>query len=436
MISPPPGRPPLAPPGDPWRAVALAALAVAALSRPGALWSLRQLAREPVAAEVRAPEPRGRGPELPPLRSLAAASFADLEGWSADGAGAALAAFRVSCADGVERTGDLGALAAEALAAVCARVAGVPAGDDAAARAFFEREFAPWTIGDRDDREGLLTGYYEPELAGSRARRPPYLHPLYLAPDDRMIVDLGEFRRDLAGRKITGMIRRGRFRPYWDRAEIEGGALKGRRLELVWVADPVALFFLQIQGSGRVRLPDGKVVRVGYAAQNGHDYTAIGRVLVDRGELAKEEVSLQTIRAWLRAHPDGAEELMNQNRSYVFFRALPGDAPLGAEGVELAAGRSIAIDDAWLPYGLPVWIDSTTPAVPELGRAEGPLRRLVVAQDTGGAITGPVRADLFLGPGEEAEQIAGRMKQPLRAWLLWPRAAPPPPATPAEPRAR
>ena len=176
-----------------------------------------------------------------------------------------------------------------------------------------------------------------------------------------MIVDLGEFKRDLEGRKVTGMIRRGRFRPYWDRAEIEQGALRGRRLELLWVADPVALFFLQIQGSGRVRLPDGKVVRVGYAAQNGHDYTAIGRTLIDRGELAKEEVSLQTIRAWLRAHPEGAEELMNQNRSYVFFRPLPGNAPLGAEGVELTPGRSAAIDDAWLPYGLPLWLDSTVP---------------------------------------------------------------------------
>ena len=183
----------------------------------------------------------------------------------------------------------------------------------------------------------------------------------------------------------------------------------------------MALFFLQIQGSGRVVLPDGTLVRVGYAGQNGRDYTAIGKVLIERGDLTKDGVSLQTIRAWLRAHPERADEVMNQNRSYVFFRVLPGDEPLGAAGVELTAGRSLAVDDAFLPYGVPLWLDATTPDVPELGRIAAPLDRLVVAQDTGGAITGPVRADLFLGPGREAEQTAGRMKQPLRLWLLLPR---------------
>jgi membrane-bound lytic murein transglycosylase A len=286
----------------------------------------------------------------------------------------------------------------------------------------------PWAIGNHGRREGLLTAYYEPELAGERHRRGRFVHPLYLAPPDRQVVDLGEFRRDLAGRKITGLVRHGRFRPYWDRAEIERGALAGRRLELVWVDDPVALFFLQIQGSGRVRMPDGTVLRVGYAGQNGHEYTAIGKVLVERGELTLGEVSLQSIRTWLRAHPERAAEVMNANRSYVFFRASSGRSPVGAQGVELTAGRSVAVDPTFLPWGLPIWLESTLPAVPELGRGqEAPLARLVVGQDSGGAIRGPVRADLFLGPGEAAEQTAGRTKQPLRLWLLWPKRLPPPP---------
>jgi membrane-bound lytic murein transglycosylase A len=270
---------------------------------------------------------------------------------------------------------------------------------------------------------GLLTGYYEPELRGSRTKKGAFRYPLYLTPNDRLVVDLGEFKRDLAGRKITGIVRGGRFRPYWDRGEIERGALRGRRLEFLWVDDPVALFFLQIQGSGRVELPDGSLVRVGYSGQNGHDYTAIGRVLIDAGELAAETVSLQTIRDWLRAHPERAGAVMDRNRSYVFFRVLPGAAPEGSSGVELTAGRSLAVDDAFLPYGVPIWIDSVAPPIPPLGRAETPLRRLVVAQDTGGAITGPVRGDLFLGPGREAEELAGRMKQPVRFWLLLPRGA-------------
>lgn len=431
MSAPPADRPPLARPGNPWRTAAITAAALALAAFAVAFWALGELGREPAAVEVRPP-----GPEFPPvpaedLRTLSRASFERLPGWPGSGLARALAAFGASCADGTaDGGGDLGPLAAPSLAGVCARSKSVAAGDDAAARAFFEASFEPWHIANRGEPEGLLTGYYEPELAGDRRRRGPFRHPIYLDPKDRQVVDLGEFKKELAGRKIVGLVRGGRFRPYWDRSEIERGALAGRGLEMLWVDDPVALFFLQIQGSGRVRLPDGSIVRVGYAAQNGHDYTPIGRVLIERGELAREEVSLQTIRAWLRSNPSEAEELMNANRSYVFFRVLPGESPVGAEGVELTAGHSIAVDPRFVPYGLPVWIESTLPAAPEIGRArEAPIARLTIAQDTGGAIRGPVRADLFLGPGAEAEATAGRMKQPLGAWLLWPRGAPPPPAT-------
>jgi membrane-bound lytic murein transglycosylase A len=417
--------------GNPWRTAALAAAAIALAALAVAFWALGQVRREPVAIPVEGLGPPGPQPELPPLRTLQPARFTDLPGWRSDPVEESLEALVASCTRGFQLGGGGFGAGGESLrsavAQVCDRARSVPRDDAAAARSFYEASFLPYAVGDREDREGLLTGYYEPELAGDRRRRGRFVHPLYLAPADRMVIDLGEFKRDLAGRKVTGMIRGGRFRPYWDRAEIEAGALRGRGLEMLWVDDPVALFFLQIQGSGRVRLPDGKLVRVGYSGQNGHDYTAIGKVLVERGAMTMAEVSLQSIRAWLAAHPAEAASVMDANRSYVFFRVLPGASPVGAQGVELTAGRSLAVDPAFLPYGLPLWLASTTPVVPELGRsAESPLERLVVAQDTGGAIRGPVRADLFLGPGREAEQIAGRMKQPLRLWLLWPKDAPPP----------
>jgi membrane-bound lytic murein transglycosylase A len=400
-----------------------------------AWWALGTAASGPVAIPIAGLGPPGPRPPGPPVRTLRRTDFAELAGWSADPMAPALTAFVASCARGTKGSGDGLSTALEpVLGAVCAAARAVPRGDDAAARAFFEREFSPWAVGDRGRAEGLLTGYYEPELAGDRRRHGPYVHPLYYAPADRMVLDLGQFRRDLAGRRITGMIRGGRFRPYWDRAEIEAGALRGRGLELVWVADPVALFFLQIQGSGLILLPDGSRMRVGYSGQNGHDYTAIGRVLVERGELAPEAVSLQTIRAWLEAHPREAESVMDANRSYVFFRRLEGDAPVGAEGTELTPERSLAVDPSFLVYGLPLWLESTLPPAPEVGRSgEAPLATLAVAQDTGGAIRGPVRADLFLGAGAAAEATAGRMKQALRLWLLWPRAAAPPDAPPQEP---
>ena len=395
-------------------------MAVAALVV--ALWALARLASGPLAVAVR---PGATLPLAPPpdRLELVPASFDELPGWQGDRIVEALPALTRSC-----RTGPGGAATVVPIAGdraawtrFCGALAALPAGDEAALRTLVERELRPFAVTNHGVREGLLTAYYEPELHGSRHRTGKFVHPLYLAPRDQEVVDLGDFKRDLAGRRIVGIVRHGKFRPYWDREEIEKGALHGQHLEFLWVDDPVALFFLQIQGSGRVVLPDGTLVRVGYAGQNGRDYTAIGKVLIERGDLTKDGVSLQTIRAWLRAHPERADEVMNQNRSYVFFRVLPGDEPLGAAGVELTAGRSLAVDDAFLPYGVPLWLDATTPDVPELGRIAAPLDRLVVAQDTGGAITGPVRADLFLGPGREAEQTAGRMKQPLRLWLLLPR---------------
>jgi membrane-bound lytic murein transglycosylase A len=400
-----------------------------------ALWVLLQ---EPEPG----PEPPGieAPPEPPPAPELAlvAAAFDDLPGWAEDDLAEALPALLASCGvlarralgDPVGPDGLAGSAGdwREPCAAVTRLGAGGAGAGAAALRALLEERFRPWSATDRGDPEGLFTGYYEPSLRGSRRRYGRYQTPLHTRPGELVEVDLGEFRDDLAGRRIAGRVEAGRLRPFADRSAIERGALSGRGLELVWVDDPVDAFFLQIQGSGRIELEDGSVVRLGYAAQNGHPYVAIGRELVDRGDLALEEVSMQSIRAWLEAHPGEAREVMAVNASYVFFRVLEGPGPLGSLGVPLTPGRSLAVDAGFLPLGAPLWLDARAPHAPA-GAAEPagdrPLRRLVVAQDTGGAIRGPVRGDVFWGPGERAEVLAGYMKHPGRLWLLLPRGVDP-----------
>ncbi len=276
-------------------------------------------------------------------------------------------------------------------------------------------------------RIGLFTGYFEPLLRGSRRRSDRYDVPLYARPSDLVMVDLGRFRDDLRGRRVAGRVRGGALDAYDDRRAIAAGALANRGLELVWVDDAVDAFFLEIQGSGRIELDDGTVLRVGYAAQNGHPYHAIGRTLVELGELELADASLQSIDAWLRANPDRAREMMAKNRSYVFFREIRGEGPVGAQGVALTTERSLAVDRRYLPLGVPVWLDAMVPAA----SPEGPDERrqwLLVAQDTGGAIRGAVRGDVYWGSGERAKSIAGRMAHRGRYWALVPRAVVAPPA--------
>ncbi len=346
--------------------------------------------------------------------------FADLPGWTGDRHAEALSALLRSCTKpiryptqakgGTERFGR-----AEDWRSVCREAAGIPVGDDAAARTFFERRFRPFQALGEDGEAGLITGYYEPELAGARRRSDAYQVPLYTRPGDLVTVNLSEFGSGLGDERLAGRVENGRLRPYHSRARIVDGALAGEGTEIVWVADPIAAFFLQIQGSGRIRLPDGEIVRLGYAATNGRPYTAIGRVLVAEGALAREEVSLQSIRAWLHANPDQQRRVMDRNESYVFFREVPGEGPIGTHGVPLTPGRSLAVDFRLMPLGVPLWIDTVDPL--DIGR---PLRRLVVAQDTGGAIRGAVRGDLFWGAGQEAEERAGRMRSPGRYYVLLP----------------
>lgn len=366
--------------------------------------------------------------EKPAARlTLRPASFADLPGWSVDRTADALPALLKSCDRLAKQPADR-ALGPNGMmgrigdwTGPCAVIAKLPAGDHVALRRAVEELFQPWAAGDNGNEEGLFTGYYESALRGSLKRQGKYQTPLYKRPSDLVMVDLGEFRPNLKGERIAGRVVDGQLKPYADRRSIEAGALGGKGLELLYVDDPVDAFFLQIQGSGRVTLPDGSQIRVGYDGQNGQPYFAIGRELVARGALAKEDVSMQSIRAWLEANPSKAADVMNTNPSFVFFRRLEGEGPLGAQGVALTPGRSLAVDRTFIAYGVPVWLDAADPV-----QAKARVRRLLVAQDTGGAIRGPVRGDVFWGHGADAEQRAGLMKSSGRYWLLLPKGVTPP----------
>jgi membrane-bound lytic murein transglycosylase A len=352
--------------------------------------------------------------------------FDRLPGWGQDHPAEALAPFVAGCARMGDNLGGSGEAAvrggnAAGWAAACNAARVVRPGDDAAARAFFEANFQPYAVAADGRETGLFTGYYEPEVRGSRSPGAGYDVPLLSRPTDLVQIDLGAFAEDLKGRRIGGRINGGNMVPYYDRSEIVGGALRGKRLELIWLANPVDAFFLQIQGSGRVRLPDNRVARVTYSGQNGRPYVAIGKVLAERGAIPLEQVSMQSIRSWLDSHPAEAADVMDRNPSYVFFRELTGvraeDGPPGALGAALTPGRSVAVDRSYIPLGAPVFLDTTDPVKGQ------PIQRMMVAQDLGGAIKGPVRADIFFGWGHDAEEVAGRMRGTGREYLLLPKAA-------------
>lgn len=292
----------------------------------------------------------------------------------------------------------------------------------AGARRFFESRLQPWQVlnGDGSDR-GLVTGYYEPLLHGSRTRGKPYLYPVLGVPADLLTVDLGAAQPDVKNLRLRGRLQGNKVVPYYSRAEIAAREKEYADRTLLWVDDPVELFFLQVQGSGRVKLTDGSTTRLAYADQNGHVYQSIGRRLVDRGELTLEQATMPGIKHWARNHPNRVTELLNVNPSYVFFReqaarSNDSDGPTGALGVPLSAERSIAVDPRYVPLGAPVFLATRHP------ESAAPLRRLVLAQDTGSAIRGAVRADLFYGFGDAAGNQAGRMKQPGSMWVLQPLA--------------
>ena len=354
-------------------------------------------------------------------RTFLPASWADLPGWTEDDPAAAWPAFLLSCRGMASKPHGA------AWKRVCdlAKAADNKAGHDA--RRFFEQHLKPYAVANGDTAaqpgavNGLVTGYYEPLLRGSRARSKGFEQPVRGVPDDLLTIDLSAVFPELKDKRVRGRLVGNKVVPYWSRAEIEAHSDKLPSKTLLYVDDAVELFFLQVQGSGRVKLADGSMTRLNYGDQNGHPYQSIGRVLIERGELKLEEASMQGIQAWARANPSRLEALLNANPSYVFFREMPNskDGPVGALGVPLTAERSIAIDPRSIPLGVPVFLATTRPNSPQL------LQRLVMAQDTGGAIKGAVRADFFWGFGKEAGELAGRMKQTGRLWVLLPPEAAP-----------
>ncbi len=361
---------------------------------------------------------------------LKPAGFGALSGWAEADMRGAFTAFVRSCgrvrvradADafgGAEVYGTVGAWRGACEAAVALNA---PSAD--AARRFFETWFSPMLASNRGEAIGLFTGYYEPELDGSRKRSERFATPLYARPIDLVSVDLGAFRPALKGERIAGRVEGGRLLPYATRAEIEAAGLGSRAPVIAWVDDAAAAFFLHIQGSGRVRFADSSVVRVAYDGQNGHAYAAVGKILVERGAIAREALSMQTIRAWLKANPREAPQLMNENPSYVFFKEQALDDPSlgaeGAQGVPLTAEASLAVDLRFHALGAPMWVEANAPAEREED-ADAPFRRLMIAQDTGGAIRGPVRGDVYWGADGRAEAIAGRMAHKGQLFVLLPK---------------
>ncbi len=375
----------------------------------------------------------------PPL-SFQPASFGDLAGWQDDNQAEALPAFLRTCEVYSRRPPSSpvapalpGALAGQVSdwLPLCDLAAAIAPGDSQAARQYFEAHFRPLAILADGQPRGLFTGYYEPLIEGSLTADAAYPVPLYKRPPELVTVDLGLFRAGLKGRRIAGRVSGGRLTPIESRAEIEAGALAHRGLELLWLQDPVDAFNLHIQGSGRVRLAGGEERRVGYAGPNGHPYTSLGKLLVKRGLMAQEDVSAPAIWRWLRANPVAGARLMQENASFVFFRFLddatgstPGgenDGPIGAAGVALTPGRSLALDRSLLPLGAPYWLAASHPDPADPAAAALPLQRLLIAQDTGGAIRGAVRGDVFWGRGNKAETIAGHMANWGRLYLLLPK---------------
>jgi membrane-bound lytic murein transglycosylase A len=336
--------------------------------------------------------------------------FEMLPGWSTATLAPSLRAFMAGCARNAT------------LKPACDAAAAIPPGDEAAARAFFETQFIAYSLVSSEGVDsGMITGYYEPIIEGSRTQTARYRFPIFGVPEDLVVVDLASTAPETRNLRLRGRLDGRRLVPYAPRAEIDARGAAFPAPILAWAADPVELFFLQIQGSGQVQLESGERTRVGYADQNGHPFRSMGRYLIDRGEMTLEHASMQGIKAWAAANPHKLQDALNANPSYVFFRELPPtDGPIGALGVPLTAGYSLAVDRRFVPLAAPVYLATTYPLSSE------PLERLMAAQDTGGAIRGIVRGDFYWGTGAEAGSFAGRMRQQGRLWLLWPRGEPPP----------
>jgi membrane-bound lytic murein transglycosylase A len=379
---------------------------------------LRFIALLPALALAACMSPKRATIEAAPTVQFQPVKFAKLPGWRADDALAAWPAIVSTCSV-------LGARAE--WQPFCSAVVAASPGDAEFVRGFLEQHLQPYKVwrvtGRKREDTGMITGYYEPLIHGSRQRSEVFATPLYRRPADLLIVDLAEVIPELKGKRVRGRIEGNKVVPYYSRgATREAPGLAG--LEIVWIDNALDAFMLEVQGSGRVQLDTGETIRLQYADQNGHPYRSIGRYLADKGVMTIDQVNMPAIRRWLAANPSRINEVLDSNPSVVFFDEAPltdpSIGPKGAQNLPLTAGRSIAIDPRFLPLGAPMFLSTTQPS------SEIPMQRLVVAQDTGGAIRGPVRADFFFGFGAEAGTQAGMMKQDGELWLLWPRNSPPP----------
>lgn len=356
-------------------------------------------------------------------------AWSDVAEWGEDDHLAAYKAFRASCrsiADQRQASAEPKALGTS-LREPCRAARPLNLSDDRKARAFFEEHFLPLRISRLGEEDGFVTGYYEPVLEGARTQTDVYNVPVYRRPSNLFVRGFTQDSPSLPNKgQVFRKIGRRKLVPYYDRGEIEDGAIAGRGLEICWLKNQTDLLFAQIQGSARIRLEDGTTVRINYDAHNGYPYTAVGRVLIDRGIIPKEEMSMQKIREWMEQNPDGAREVRRQNRSYIFFREVKlsdKDEAVGAQGLPLTPGRSIAVDKSLHVYGTPFFIEGELPIESE--RAKTRFHRLMIAQDTGSAIVGPARADLYFGAGADAGRVSGRLRHNMHFVMLVPKSLDP-----------
>ncbi len=356
-------------------------------------------------------------------------AWSDITGWDTDDHLAAYKTFRDSCkpiAAQTKPSSETKALGTS-LRDPCRVARGLELSDSAKAKAFFEEQFLPLRISRLGEPEGFVTGYYEPIVDGSRTENEVYKVPIYRRPSNLFVRGTTQSAAGLPnGGKVFRKIGRRKLVPYYDRSEIEDGAIAGRGLEIAWLKDQTDLLFSQIQGSARVSLDDGSTVRINYDAHNGFSYTPVGRILIERNIIPRDQMSMQKIREWMEKNPNEADELRRQNKSYVFFREVQlsdKDEAVGAQGVPLTPGRSIAVDKSLHVYGTPFFIEGELPIESEISKT--PFRRLMIAQDTGSAIVGPARADLYLGAGVEAGKTAGRFRHSMRFVMLLPKSLDP-----------
>jgi len=406
-------------------------IAAALLLVPLAAFAARHLrhAHQHPPASRSLPYPRLAWPLQISGSQYAPLAWSEIAGWNDDDHLAAYQAFRTSCRPIAAQTtppADPKALGTS-LRDPCRIAKALDLSDGVKAKAFFEDHFLPLSISRLGEGEGFVTGYYEPVIDGSRTQTDVYNVPVYRRPSNLFVRGTTQSSNGLPNKgQVFRKIGRRKLVPYYDRAEIEDGAIAGRGLEICWLKNQTDLLFSQIQGSARVHLEDGSTLRINYDAHNGYPYTPVGRILIDRGIIPKEQMSMQKIREWMEQNPDGAKELRRQNKSYIFFREVQlsdKDEAVGAQGVPLTPGRSIAVDKSLHVYGTPFFIEGELPIESE--QSKTPFHRLMIAQDTGSAIVGPARADLYFGAGVDAGKVSGRLRHNMRFVILVPKSLDP-----------